>query len=125
MIPACTGQSDLFDSTDAADHLIARELCATCPMLDRCRELLEEAREAAATWRDSGPAGTWAGELITGPRNLARLADEDGRWSDDAARRAHNRWNAGARDVETSEGERVYQRRRAARRRAQQKGSAA
>lgn len=67
MTAACVGMWALFDSIDVADHIVARRLCETCPMLTDCRRLLREAKEAAdGAGHSGGPQGTWAGQLIGG-----------------------------------------------------------
>lgn len=65
----CTGKSTLFESVLLADHDRAAELCARCPVIDSCSDLLE-AELAAASSRSlikcgGGPEGTWAGHLVT------------------------------------------------------------
>lgn len=57
----CVGQHDLFDSTDADDHELARAICEGCPVIDACASRLEELR---TTVQFGGPEGTWAGQLI-------------------------------------------------------------
>ena len=114
--PPCASQPRLFDSTHPADHIVARGICNRCPLLDACRKYLADVQRDATA--ESRPEGTWAGEFLTGKRNKDALAAEDGRWSDVAARTAHNRWTYhGLRDPVTAEGERVYQRRKSAARR--------
>lgn len=61
---ACTGQAGLFDSLDIGDHILAREVCRTCPVIGWCGD------EFAAVYLDTrrfgshaGPSGTWAGVL--------------------------------------------------------------
>ena len=65
MRPPCAGKWRLFDSTDPADHIEAREICAACPLIEDCRRRLEQANVSArAVARGGGPRGTWAGELV-------------------------------------------------------------
>lgn len=76
--PSCHGKGPLFDSVDVADHLIAREVCASCPVIDWCRdEFTLAVRAATGVGAYAGPSGTWAGVLynqkskpirIPGPR---------------------------------------------------------
>lgn len=52
---ACIGQHALFESTEYADHVQARRICADCPVIDWCRTQIPPS---------SGyPQGTWAGRL--------------------------------------------------------------
>lgn len=60
--PPCTRYSPaLFDSTDADDHLHARAVCATCPMVAACLDRALAIATEQSYWR--GPDGTWAGLL--------------------------------------------------------------
>lgn len=63
---ACRGQSALFDSTSVADHRLAREICASCPVLRDCAILLRKVQEETAGTKHAGggPIGTWAGKLV-------------------------------------------------------------
>jgi hypothetical protein len=68
----CFGKSALFDSAQRADHIKAKAICATCPIIDACRKL-DVSPEFVGTWagigyriypeRQSGPLvhGTVAG----------------------------------------------------------------
>ena len=107
MSTPCYGQSALFDSTEQADHLKARALCATCPALRACAT-------TAATMPDA--EGTWAGKL-RGNIGALRRAAEDASFTDMEALAAHNRFASGDRDELTRAGNRVYERRRKTRRR--------
>lgn len=63
-LPPCAGMSWLFDSRQVSDHLIARNYCRECPLLDECHQaFLNARRNADAVNRYSGPEGTWAGRL--------------------------------------------------------------
>lgn len=57
--PPCDGRSWLFDSTFLPDHLVAAEDCATCPLIDTCRERVRNERQRVPV---GTPEGTWAGE---------------------------------------------------------------
>lgn len=63
---ACVGQSSLFDSTEPADHRVAKQICLRdCPMLNACRQELRAAQQAeAGSGASGGPRGTWAGQLM-------------------------------------------------------------
>lgn len=112
--PPCSGRWELFDSVHAADHMEARALCATCPVIDACRQLA--ANVASTAQPKCGPQGTWAGQLLIAERTLNQRREEEARWSDDAARAARNRYEAGHRDPVSTEGKRVWERRRRNRR---------
>lgn len=63
----CLGQSELFDSADLTDHIIARDSCRSCPMITDCRE-----RSADLPFKE----GTWAGELwVHGRRVEAKTSN--------------------------------------------------
>lgn len=116
-LPPCAGLWRLFDSTDDADHERAAALCATCPMIDACRERRDlAARKVAGRGHPMfyGPRGTWAGELVrhnkSGSRRPEAVAFEDGCYTADQARAAHAAYARGERDEWTITGERVYQR---------------
>lgn len=110
MSTPCYGQSRLFDSTEPADHRKARDICAGCPAAQ-----FAACHETAKTLRDK--EGTWAGKLY-GDIGPLRRAREDARFSDQDAQLAHAAFNRGARDEETRAGNRVYERRKVAARRA-------
>jgi len=57
----CAGRWRLFDSTELHAHRVARKICADCPAIDGCRELLQAALAAPCVQAGSGPIGTWAG----------------------------------------------------------------
>lgn len=62
--PACT-ESDprLFDSTHPLDHLHARAICDTCPLVQPCiRAALATAGQTHVR-SQRGPDGTWGGLL--------------------------------------------------------------
>jgi hypothetical protein len=65
MTGACVGSDPrLFDSTRAFDHLLARRVCATCPMVQACigRAIaIASQHPHNPHWR--GPDGTWGGLL--------------------------------------------------------------
>lgn len=63
-IAPCAGQWELFDSTDLVDHIAARRICRTCPLITGCQQRLEQARRDQ-TYPGCGPQGTWAGELLS------------------------------------------------------------
>lgn len=58
----CLGRPELFDSTRWTDHVQARAICATCPVIEACRRRLAFAQDQALRSVD-GPTGTWAGKL--------------------------------------------------------------
>lgn len=62
--PACQGRDPrLFDSTAPREHLQAREVCVTCPLVRDCiRQALTIAGETSTHSR-RGPDGTWGGLL--------------------------------------------------------------
>ena len=62
--PPCAGRHELFDSTTPEDHAAAAALCAGCPIVDKCRDLLAEAKTMHGYNHLFGPRGTWAGELL-------------------------------------------------------------
>lgn len=67
---ACEGRYLLFEAVDRAAHLEARELCATCPILDDCKLRLADERKQLR----SCPEGTWAGLLfIDGKRKKVNV----------------------------------------------------
>ncbi len=115
--PPCVGKWNLFDSTNLADHQLAAQLCAACPMTQECRQRYEKARSAAY---GTVPVGTWAGRLYGRPRTdeRARVALEDAAYSDRDARAAHNAWNQGDRSQWARTGQRVWDRRYRRQRRA-------
>ena len=120
MRPPCAGKWQLFDSTHPDDHELARQFCVACPLIGECRRQLEQARVSGRTAiRGGGPRGTWAGQLMGGPDRVstAKHAEEEARYDEDDARRAHARFIAGERDEWTVIGNRVYDRRRTRRRR--------
>lgn len=75
----CIGRWWLFDSTEMVDHKEAAPLCATCPALAACRELLREELTMSATMKAAGggPRGTWAGKLI-GKKPAAKCGTDSG-----------------------------------------------
>lgn len=97
----CYGKWELFDSTDPADHQVAKAICATCPLLVGCMELLAETQRTAST--AGGPEGTWAGQYLVSGRNRppapcgTERAYQRHRSSrepyDEACRDAHNEHN--------------------------------
>jgi len=65
---ACFGQHYLFDSVEDYNgrniypyEREAKEICATCPVFDQCREWADKEKE---------PQGIWAGEIY--PRKKQR-----------------------------------------------------
>lgn len=63
-LPPCTNRDPrLFDSTKLRDHLKARAICATCPLVQPCiaRAITVAAEHAPGARR--GPDGTWGGLL--------------------------------------------------------------
>jgi hypothetical protein len=60
---ACRGQWHLFDSTDRIFHHQARAICAQCPAITACRQLLDEQTAKHSAW-GATPEGTWAGMLV-------------------------------------------------------------
>ena len=101
-VAPCAGKSALFDSIHAGDHLEARALCDTCPVVEWC-----------ASQRGRYGEGTWGGKLYGAPANAMRMLREDQAFTDSEARAAHARFYNGERDSRTRVGERVYQRRSA------------
>lgn len=120
--PLCVGKWELFDSRDPEDHVQASRICAACPVVDWCADLLAETAAAAHT-KESGPQGTWAGELVSRglktARNPMRVAAEDAMFSFKQARTAHADWCRGDRSDRSRIGERVYQRKSKRRQKAQ------
>lgn len=125
---ACVGRHALFDSTRPEDHNEARAICATCPVIDACRQRLADMKAIAAYYTQ--PEGTWAGELYLSGDNRnqirraakearsVRIAREDAAFSDREARQAHAAYTAGDRSGWALMGHRVYGRRRKRRNRA-------
>jgi hypothetical protein len=122
MTPPCRGQHALFDSTEVEDHLKAREICATCPLIGACRAEVTAILENAGYY--GHPEGTWAGELqLAGhhgqtlvrryakQKRAERREREEALYTDDDARRAHAAYTSGDRGEWASAGHRVYQRR--------------
>ena len=67
----------LFDSTYYDDHLEARKLCATCPVVWKCVlgavDIANEVDEHLPAYR--GPDGTWGGLLwVNGHIRLTAVA---------------------------------------------------
>lgn len=61
----CRGKHELFDSTWEPDHREAAELCAQCPAIGACGELLVESSQKAYGGGKGGYIqGTWAGQLF-------------------------------------------------------------
>src|SRR5689334_10295763 len=84
--PPCVGKWFLFDSTDPNDHRDARLLCAACPEILPCSQLLADVKAEAG--QSGGPVGTWAGQLLRVKggrevRNAETLAAEDAAYSID------------------------------------------
>ena len=75
---AACRQSDpqMFDSVRLLDHMRARAVCATCPMVQACiSEAVRVARKHPTNPDRRGPDGTWGGLLwrsgtVTDPRRL-------------------------------------------------------
>lgn len=117
----CIGKHVLFDSTDPADHALAAQFCAACPITATCRERLTDMTASAGYY--GHPEGTWAGQLITEPtrdltRRLAangkaeqRAAEEDA-YDEAEARKAHSAYTLGDRSTWARVGHLVYDRRR-------------
>lgn len=58
-VTPCYGMWQLFDATDWASHQEARNLCAQCPIIAACAQLLNDViRESGS---HGAPDGTWAG----------------------------------------------------------------
>lgn len=66
----CAGKSYLFDATDKRSHQAARAICATCPFITECRELLI-ATQRQSSCANGGPEGTWAGLLLPKKKAVA------------------------------------------------------
>lgn len=56
----CVGRHELFDSAHPADHKQARAICADCPAIVACRDLLTKPSHIDTI---PMPTGTWAGKL--------------------------------------------------------------
>ena len=126
----CVGKHDLFDSVDLADHALAREICADCPIQLDCARRLGEMIRGAGYY--GHPEGTWAGRLVidgndrnqTRRRARAARADqrdaEEAAYTDAEALQAHSAYSAGDKSIWASVGHRVYGRRQKRRLRAAQ-----
>ena len=68
----CIGQHALFDSTDPRDHYAAAELCDACPLIEACRDHLQQVAATAGYY--GHPEGTWAGLLIVPGDGVRRLS---------------------------------------------------
>lgn len=117
----CYGKWELFDSIELRDHLAARAICQTCPVILNCARELNDVRANAGVYGQ--PEGTWAGQLATQPtettrKRLAamsrreRLDAEDARYTTETARQARSAFAAGDRSEWATTGNRVYERRR-------------
>lgn len=122
-IPPCVGKHDLFDSDEITHVRQAMDICATCPMIEACRDRRDNLMADGFT-----PYGTWAGwnPIVQsadhrvgrgGDRDKARMAREDARYSDAEAREAAQAYKRQDRSVWAVVGNRVYQRRMKARQR--------
>lgn len=77
----CHDHYSLFDSTSTLDHLLARRMCAACPMLRGCLTLAQSIADTEG-WAGV-PNGTWGGVLWRNgkrttkppPRRLPRGGD--------------------------------------------------
>lgn len=109
-VPPCAGRWELFDSTNYADHLIARTYCQKCPLIEQCQERLEEAaalRLSGVT--DGGPRGTWAGQMIGAGSKPKVRPIVTIKVPSDVRRAAHAAYRRGDRTPEVIKGERAYQ----------------
>lgn len=129
----CAGKHVLFDSTDPADHALARQFCAACPLQLACARRLGDMLRNAGYY--GHPEGTWAGRLLTdgndrnATRRLARtaraerVAAEDAAYTDRDAQQAHSAHTRGDRSAWACDGHRVYQRRAKRNQRAEREAS--
>lgn len=124
----CAGEWRIFDSMDLYDHIEAKALCDTCPVLRECATLLADVKREGGILGQ--PEGTWAGKLHEPPnlttrqranqrRNAEREAAEEAAFDDDAARIAHSQYQNGNRTEWTRTGHKVYQRRNKRKQRAE------
>ena len=60
----CVGQSALFDSTHPDDHVRAKAICETCPILEACLREFLACRAEYPISKSTGFSGTWAGMLV-------------------------------------------------------------
>jgi hypothetical protein len=99
----CEGDWDLFDATDMGSHELAASICRACPLMKDC---------AVSVSAIESPVGTWAARLHGGSsRPSIDPVAEDGMFTEDEAREAHNAWNRGERTELNKIGRRVYMRR--------------
>jgi hypothetical protein len=66
----CAGKPGLFESPIIAVHVQARKLCATCPVLLGCHELLLDVMADTTGGPAGAPSGTWAGVLYKQGRRI-------------------------------------------------------
>lgn len=118
-VTPCYGLSWLFDSTDQQDHLAAKELCNTCPIIEACMKNLMAVRAMTAPYGEI--EGTWAGQLFDGKVVNGRLGDarssrrrknDELAYTDEQARSAHRAWKNGDRTDWVVIGNRVHNRRK-------------
>ena len=121
----CSSDPQLFDSTELGDHREAVKLCHACPVLEQCREYLKQ-QKADHPAQVGGPVGTWAGVLMNQygrqvvlgasfrEAENVRIATEEQQYTHTEAKRAHAAYVAGDRTPWAATGNRVYQRRSAA-----------
>ena len=111
--PPCYGQHVLFDSVNLLDHLVAKEICDTCPIIDACAKEMESA--IADSTSGGRPEGTWAGQLLDPERprsserrstSVIRMHEE--RYSEEEARTAFAQYRAGWRGPWIEIGARVF-----------------
>ncbi|MCW2785215.1 MAG: hypothetical protein JWP74_1732 [Marmoricola sp.] len=109
----CYGQHDLFDSPDLQDHLAAKAICDTCPLIESCA--LELAATIAASHNGGRPEGTWAGQhLVSGRvrrsdrRVPSRVAQDDAKYTDAEAKYAYSVYRTGRTDEWARVGSRVW-----------------
>lgn len=78
---ACRGMVDLFlidpDEMTTADEERCRKVCASCPVFDDCRRLVDSLE--SATQRPCHLTGYWAGESVYDRARRRRISAENWR----------------------------------------------
>lgn len=79
--PPCTGHGPIFDSTNVANGRVALRICATCPVIDWCKDRYEAVTAAAYDSNGGRPVGTWAGVFYgrSGTRKRLSIHNKEGR----------------------------------------------
>lgn len=83
MIAKCGTKPDLFGSIDYLEHLEARELCTTCPLIDTCRpgpqDNLADGTYGGRMWINGRiKPVTWSGRYNARPRSPAKPTSSAG-----------------------------------------------